>query len=477
VLIKLNELQKETREVLIELKELKKEIKKSNEELKKDIKKNVEELKKYIASLSYKESSIAYTNMELGRIEIGRLKMAGLMIDTPILEGEAPFWSKDEQRQALECTSEAAFTTFITPFFNEVLAEFDMVFVSSENDPWPSRGTLPGMSTKLKPDGFATHRGMYRKRSEVLDGFRSGIPEKNLYDCLILFESKLAIDDASFGQVVRYLHHFRPKPSASAVLFDRTAFQLFRSHKGVVYKVEKAKWAQNGSKSLFRDFIASNTFPWVTRLTEACNILGVDVVEGQAFLGRGARGRVFKVKRGEETFALKIVDNNSMLSLVDEARALRKAQTTGLTVEPTGKCIGLKDGAALLLTPVGEPLSQPQNSEDVANLYELLWKLHNKGVIHGDARVLNLILHGGKRLWIDLMELEVAGWDLLRSLDAEVLTRSILGCPSEAVLDEALVELIIEYGKSSPQQQQESINRLSTKVYECLRLPTSEASG
>jgi len=37
-------------------------------------------------------------------------------------------------------------------------------------------------------------------------------------------------------------------------------------------------------------------------------------------------------------------------------------------VEPMGKWISLKDGTTLLLTPVGEPLSQPQNSEDVANL-------------------------------------------------------------------------------------------------------------
>jgi len=83
------ELKKELKKGIKEnFEELKKEIKKSNEELKKEIKKNFEELKKYIASLSYKESSIAYTNMELGRIEIGRLKMAGLMIDTPILEGK-----------------------------------------------------------------------------------------------------------------------------------------------------------------------------------------------------------------------------------------------------------------------------------------------------------------------------------------------------------------------------------------------------
>jgi len=56
-------------------------------------------------------------------------------------------------------------------------------------------------------------------------------------------------------------------------------------------------------KSFFWDFIASNNFPWITCLSEACNILAIDVVEGKASLSH-----VFKMKWGEETFALKIVD-------------------------------------------------------------------------------------------------------------------------------------------------------------------------
>jgi len=464
------ELKKSNEELKKSNEELKKKIKEINEEIRKEIK---EEIKKEIATFSYKQqSSIAYTNAVLGRIEINRWEKAGLIIDVPIQEDKEAFWSESQQ-QIADTFTEPEFTTFVTPFFNEVLAEFNMIFVNSENVAWLSQGTLAGESTRLKPDGFATHRGMYRTKSEkLLDGFRFGVPEKKLFDCFILFESRLTANDDAFGQVVRYLHHFCPEASANAVLFDRTAFYLFRSHKGVICKVEKAKWAENGSKSFFRDFIAANKSPWITRLTEACKKLAVDVVEGQAFLGCGARGRVFKVKRGGETFALKIVDDNSIGSLFDEARALTEAQITGLTVEPMGKCIciGLKDGAgaALLLTPVGEPLSQPQNREDVANLYELLWKLHEKGVIHGDPRVPNVIRHGGKLLWIDLSN------DSLRSFDAETLTRSILRYPSEFELEDALTQLIMEYGNSSTLQ---NICRLSTKVCECLGLPTSEASG
>jgi len=67
----------------------------------------------------------------------------------------------------------------------------------------------------------------------------------------------------------------------------------------------------------------------------------VDVVEGDAFLGRGARGRVVKVKRGDEIFALKVVDESSAAFLDEEARALTKAKLTGLTIQPMGECLGL----------------------------------------------------------------------------------------------------------------------------------------
>ncbi|DAZ99645.1 TPA: hypothetical protein N0F65_001882 [Lagenidium giganteum] len=103
------------------------------------------------------------------------------------------------------------------------------------------------------------------------------------------------------------------------------------------------KPVNNGSKSLFQNFITDNVSPWVARLTLACSCLGVDVVEGDAFLGRGAHGRVFKGGCG-----LKIVEKCSVL--------------------------------------------------------------HSSGLVHGDPRVPNVILHGEKLLWIDLVEVMEASY-------------------------------------------------------------------
>jgi hypothetical protein len=190
--------------------------------------------------------------------------------------------------------------------------------------------------------------GMFRVKPEPNDGvnrptdqtFRFGVAVEELFDCLILFESKLDITIAAFGQVVRYLQNLCPKASASAILFDRRSFWLISSYKAVIEKVQKAMWIDGGSKSLFHNFIASDMSPFVTGLTKACSLLSVRVVEGDAFLGRGARGRVFKViNESGEVFALKIVDESFIRSLYHEEVALTKAQNTGLTIRLVGNAL------------------------------------------------------------------------------------------------------------------------------------------
>ena len=76
---------------------------------------------------------------------------------------------------------------------------------------------------------------------------------------------------------------------------------------------------------MFTNFISNKKSPWISRLENACTLLKVDVVEGEAFLGCGGTGRVFKVKRGDDVLALKIVENPSVGSLYAEAEALDRA--------------------------------------------------------------------------------------------------------------------------------------------------------
>ncbi|KAL7690099.1 putative protein kinase [Plasmopara halstedii] len=343
----------------------------------------------------------SYTDGALGQILLDRLKKDGLFFVIPPTDDGEAFWSADIQLQANAIRNEAVFDAFIAPFFSTILQSSGLVFVNSERYQWLSQSTLVTTSTDLKPDGFATHRGMYRAEAVPDDGvsrpndFRSGVAEEELFDCIILFERKLSITEVALGQVERYIQNLCPEASASAILFDRRSFWLIRSHKSIVVKVQVAMWANKGSKSLFQNFIADNISPWVTRLSLSCQYLGVDVIEGDAFLGRGAHGRVFRVIRQDgKVFALKIVEKCSVGRLYQEERALRIAQQSGLTACPVGKIIETSDGAALLLSPVGKPLPRPTTRHEVLSLFELLRQLHKNGLVHGDPRVSNVILTG-----------------------------------------------------------------------------------
>ncbi|TDH66844.1 hypothetical protein CCR75_004833 [Bremia lactucae] len=414
----------------------------------------------------------SYTDGAFGEMEIERLGKLELITDFAARHGE-PFWRLIIQPQANAFTNEALFDAFITPFFSEALANWNMVFVNSEQYAWLTQSTNEPRSTDLKPDGFVTHPGMFRAKEKPNDNvahptdptFRFGVAEKDLFDCVILFESKLSLTSAAFGRVARYLQKLRPEASGSAILYDRHSFWMINSHASVVLKVQKAKWTDGGSESLFQNFICANMSPWIPRLTMACSLLGVKVVEGDAFLGRGTHGCVFKViGEGGEHFALKLVETRFSRFLYRDEEALKQAQNTGLTVHLAGNCIDIHGGAALLLSPVGKPLPRPTTRSDVATLYRLLWQLHDRNLVHGDPRVANVILYREQPLWIDFLAVQKANF-ISRMVDTEILTRSVLHVSRDVQLGNKLEEMITKYGRDSTP---ESLNRLIEVVFQRL---------
>jgi tRNA A-37 threonylcarbamoyl transferase component Bud32 len=328
-------------------------------------------------------------------------------------------------------------------------------------------------STDLKPDGFATHCGMFRAKpvsNRHEDGFLYGVAEKDLFDCLILFESKMNITDEAFGQVKQYLQHLQPEKTSVAILFDLKSFWLIKNHGSNVVKVDISKWTDKGSKLLFEEFITNNLPPWVSYLTNACNRLKVDVVVGDSYLGCGAFGRVFKVNQGEKTFALKVVEEKNASRLECEHRALTLAQSTGLTASIEGISIEATGSAALLLSPVGAPLPYPKKEEEVQRLFQHLWMLHHRNVTHGDPRVPNVIVHEGKLLWIDLVGVRETCASMVRD-DVRLLTKSILGIPGQDKLEITIQDLITKYVEN---QTKENIECLAKEVSKHLPEETSD---
>ncbi|EEY54050.1 Crinkler (CRN) family protein [Phytophthora infestans T30-4] len=460
-----------------ETRKLAEEIRKLAEEKRELDRKRAQEIRQQFEKFC-NPATPTITDAQLGYEHLNLLQLKGLVSSAEETVGADAFWSVEVQARVNSISRENDFDAFITPYFSNALDSHDLVFVNSELYKWlPQSINMFGNSnTDLNPDGFVTHRGMYHKEpapkddvSRVGTSFRFGTATKALFDCLVLFESKITnyLRGAPFGQVMRYIQHVSPKGPGGAVLFNRKLFWLIESINGVVVRVTKATWVMEGSKALFRDFITQNLSPWVTRLTAACSTLNVEVVEGDAFLGRGAFGRVFKVKRvGQDgdVLALKIVEKISIRRLFQEYEALVRAQDTGLVIRPVGRLqsfLVARRCCCLLSGSLYRIQLQVRRRESFLTCYGS----SSAGVAHGDPRVPNMIVKDEQRLWIDLYEL----WDASPSHmqnDAKILTKSILHVSWKDLLDSELESLINNYGTIPPIQA--NLNLLADKVGEKL---------
>lgn len=168
----------------------------------------------------------------------------------------------------------------------------------------------------------------------------------------------------------------------------------------------------------------------MTVLDQACQHFQVRLVAdetapygGGAFLGAGAFGFVFRVKRvGDEhnqCLALKICVSGRIGSF-DNVRRLnteyermlqvyKKCPNVVMAFEEGGfqRFVDKNNeeiGAALLMSHVGKGYSDlsPRNIVDSLN------ELHSKNILHGDARLANIVSVKGKPVWIDFCENIVA---------------------------------------------------------------------
>jgi hypothetical protein len=204
-----------------------------------------------------------------------------------------------------------------------------------------------------------------------------------------------------------------------------------------------------------------------------------------AFIGTGATGRVIRVHRLSENeklservrrvdiLALKMVQAKHANLLEAEFKILKNHQSSdcGLIVRLAEEKLICGSLCGLLLTPIG--IGHVQREHAWANVEKVLRHLiflhtHNPtGIIHGDARLLNLIhREADGYFWIDLRTYSNNGINIDddvcgRQDDMHTLiVRSILGVEKTAWPGD-LLDLIVEYSKKPCQF---TINLLSQSV-------------
>ena len=285
-------------------------------------------------------------------------------------EDLAPLASPDDLERMRACEREASLVEVVAPLLRaargfdngevaagagEALDPCARVLVNSESIRWLDDLRAPLQARHLlKPDLFATWAPLW---TGFLDADGSAVGKLahralQLDGCVREFyEAKRgvgALTEADFGQLVDY--HSRVTGPVRGMLFNASAFWLFRSVRNLPVSLVKSEWGARGSRALVRRFFDEEPPPpLVLLLRRICRELAVvphrlPVASGEApagsasaFLGAGGSARVFSVVAAgavAEPRALKVSTTLLLAELDYEFATLRRAAAAGAPVVP-----------------------------------------------------------------------------------------------------------------------------------------------
>ena len=227
---------------------------------------------------------------------------------------------------------------------------------------------------------------------------------------IVLEGKKTLLDAEDFADMIDYHSHLPGR--VNGVLFNNDSFWLTKATDRIIYSVVKCRWTQLGTRSLLQQHFSAvlNAPPLADLLSQLVRNLNVKLVRSpdrkSCFLGAGGSGRVFTVQdNAGQIRALKVVANCRGPPLRDEFTLLDKAARDGAPVIPPvleslTLIAGL--GGGYLLANVGLPITV-STRDWVFRVFESLRLIHEKGLVHGDARVPNVIDVDGEAQWVDFI--------------------------------------------------------------------------
>lgn len=362
----------------------------------------------------------------------------------------------DDESAALSLMeNEHQVVAFMTPRFESVFSAHKTKFCvyNSEEHRWLKASSEASATYNLKPDLIVCHAAIvsrkqpFTSQDEVVQNLRSSnnfkygvLAEWKLRHAIgLTCEAKMNIGNGNtaFGEVINYGSHLcfgKGGPvAARLLLFDKTQCWLIEVVKGAVANVTTCRWLDKGSSNLLRGFVRSDKM--IEILQEACAHFSL-TVEEDSFLGAGAFGHVFRATRimdGKEV-ALKIVverpENNDHEVRLETERLLMQAAYElcpeyVMRAEEDGFAT-FRHGAAFLLSEVGEHYSKLAPQKIVDSLKEL----HRQGILHGDARLENVLCVNGMPVWIDFADSLLTG-GLPFTMRKEIELQNLKKCVAE----------------------------------------------
>ena len=337
--------------------------------------------------------------------------------------GENSVLSAKQLNELSTTQNEHQVVAYLTPYLEDIVKDTNSSAVfNSEEYKWMETSSETTIYNE-KPDLIVCHPALVdfkppfkcdkdpklkeMRRSEDKFGVLS---KWKLRDFIgLTCEAKQCVGNDGFGEVINYGKHICfGKYGAVAtrlVLFDKKEFWLVDTIRGTVSNVLTCGWTVEGSRRLLHDFVRQP--PLVKVLCEDCEAFQLKVGT-DSFLGAGAFGYVFRAQRldGRE-IALKVMvkhgTNEAVTRLECEKERMTQAKKRCpdhvMGVEEDG-FKEFEDGVVLLMSNVGEHYSKlaPQD------IFDSLIVLHDNGILHGDARLENVVCVDRKPVWIDFAE-------------------------------------------------------------------------
>lgn len=355
----------------------------------------------------------------------------------------------EQQRELLairDSENETGVIKYLTPYLVKLRAPgagadtdpCPSVLVNSENKPWLEHPSSSGVvKLRQKPDLFRSWEpfvaysdgtGKQGSGPEYRFGVLAGGALQQAGCVAELYEAKQhALTESYFGELCGY--HQSVKGPCYGMLFNATDFWLYESCYGHPVGLLKGAWTAPGSAGYIRDFFSRvEEPPLLQLLRRLLTRLKVTLcpIERRSYLGSGAYGHVFAVKRATHQQALKVVVTTDGTHIVREYNSLMTAAASGAPVIPpvSGSCILEEAGGGYLLQRVGTPIKRLSHKRCL-DAFQSLATLHKYGIVHGDARLPNLLLVDGTPMWIDLLQSTVL---LMTAPEAAINDAGILAC-------------------------------------------------
>jgi hypothetical protein len=352
----------------------------------------------------------------------------------PPVDGAPSVLNREEQDVLHKLTKEEDVVEYLTPHFERIfaVANANLVVVNPEIDKWFDTDRDPQNYQKV--DLFVCHKALYTAFPTAVDRTRRFGELSNwiLHECIgVVMKAKVdfttsGLNEAvgqivNHGAYVAYLaRNSIEQKVVKLVLFDKHKFYFTHMNNGILTRLIESRWTDAGSETFLRESLYRPS-SWMKLLDAACQRHSLAVEPG-SFLGYGADGRVFKVSNSsEEQYAVKLVLAKSVDNLTYESNMLQSAYTVcpKHVIRVVHPSEDFEDIGGFMVTELGTMVER----DEYKRIIEALVALHCSDIVHGDARLNNVVEVGESIKWIDFREFQFPTDNLSDQQPSDMFTR------------------------------------------------------